>query len=801
MDNLRQWIERHARSVDGQRLGVLEQSLADVQDLDVSGAPLEHLPEDLDRLTSLRRLNLSRTNLRSLPAAVYRLTELRELNVSRCGLEEIAPSIGRLTRLEQLLGSRNQLTSVPEEIGQLVNIRIINIRNNRLSGLPESLGRLAALYELDASENEISQLPRGLGSLRSLRNLYVSGNNLTSLPDDLSRCIALRSLALSGNLLTVLDDHILELPELETLWLYDNPLENPPPEIADRGLERIRIWLHARRRAESGKDVSTVRALVLGAERVGKSSLVDRLVHNSHNPRRRRTPSMTDTAWRPREDLEVRLWDFGGQKPMHDVHRLFLAKRAAVVLVVDDQTADSIDYWLRLAEPVAASKSVLVVLNKIDRDVDLDVDRRSLVAKWPAIAGFVRCSMRSGDGIDELVNRLTSVTERVARSFPRLPGSWGWVDTKLTQLDVSKIDRDLFTNICAEAEVADRAEADALLDYLEDTGSVIVLDGGTTQTIVIEPRWLVDAIYQIVNHPAVQGKGGTVHMSAISAVLAERDYTADDAAAVVSAMVDNDFAFVRGDELVIPSLLFDRRPSLAKPQKPLVRLDVRLSHLPPGFFARLLTKLGGEAREIWRSGIRVTDEAFRASGELIVDPELHKISVSVWGAHPRDYISVLRHRISDLAREANVEVDEFIPLSHREKAPLWDVLAHEAAGVTGFLDVSSQQQYDVSLLLNGRKQPMDESGDVYNIEASNVSFGEGTLNVAMGSRLAGDLRALIDAVANSNLSERDELVERLTEAGASGDVGRIRRASLAALDTGAKISSISTAATALLNHL
>lgn len=796
-----EWIRRRAHSVNGRRGGDCPDDIEAIQELDVSGAAIDDLPAAFGQLQGLRRLNLSRTGLRRIPEAVFELEGLRELNIARCGLEDIGDGIGRLCNLEQLLVSRNQLRRLPAELGLLTKLRLMNIRNNRLTTLPETVCNLGALYELDASENSLSFLPSNLVGLRSLRNLYVSGNELKALPESLARCQSLRSLALSGNLLTRVDDGILELPNLETLWLYDNPLEDPPSEIADRGLERIRIWLHARRRASAG-NATTIRALVLGDGRVGKSSLVDRLTTDTHNPHRHRTPTMVITPWRPRSGLDVKLWDFGGQKPMQDVHRLFLARRAAVVLVIDSPSTRDVEHWLRLAQPVASPNSILVVLNKIDKDPDLDVDRRTLLAKWPAIAGFVRTSMRTGEGVDALRTELSALVERVASGFPRLPASWDWVRSNLQALAVDHIDEPSYRNICAQAGVTETAQAEALLDYLVDTGTVMTLSVGRTYSIILRPQWLVDGIYRIVNHPEPLRRGGIIDMNVISTILSDSRYKDDGLSAVVSVMVANDFAFRRGSDLVIPSLLPDRRPDLPGSAAPTVSLDLRLSHIPPGLFARLLSRLGTDAEAIWRTGIRLADRRFEATGDLALDNELQVISVSVWGESPRDFLSVLRHRVCALAQEVKVEIDETIPLPNGGRVLLSDLLAYEAAGVPQLFDPASRQEYDVGLLLNGRRQVVEQGpGDTYNIDADIVSFGDGSLNIAMTGRVESDLRRLIEAVASSDLAIRDDLVDSLREAESSGDVGRIRAASLTALDAGAKVAAIAAAATAVLNHL
>jgi len=121
--------------------------------------------------------------------------------------------------------------------------------------------------KLDLSRRRIKDFPTELNSLKKLEFLYLEGNSLTCLPDDFFICLpllkwldlrnnqitylpttigearCLRSLLLEDNKITKLPLELGFVQSLSGLHLAGNPLEFPPPNIKEQGVQVILAFL------------------------------------------------------------------------------------------------------------------------------------------------------------------------------------------------------------------------------------------------------------------------------------------------------------------------------------------------------------------------------------------------------------------------------------------------------------------------------------------------------------------------------------------------------------------------------
>ena len=187
---------------------------------------------------------------------------------------------------------------------------------------------------------------------------------------------------------------------------------------------------------------------------------------------------------------------------------------------------------------------------------------------------------------------------------------------------------------------------------------------------------------------------------------------------------------------------------------------------------------------------------------------MRRAAIQVWGDAPRDYLSVLRHRLAETADHLCAAQAELVPLPETADATVHyeELLALEAMGERHYVASTARRRWSISELLNGRKamNEDDEAAvrDTYNISAGNVSFGDGATNLIASSFAGlpglGDLKI---ALRESNVDGRDEHLAALEEAERTGDRARLRATVLKVLDGGAKVGTIASAATIVLSHL
>ncbi len=76
----------------------------------------------------------------------------------------------------------------------------------------------------------------------------------------------------------------------------------------------------------------------MGFGGVGKPSLVNSLVYGRFDLREAKTDGISSVDWPLRlhdeENVQLHVWDFGGQEIMHATHQFFLTQRSLYLLVL-----------------------------------------------------------------------------------------------------------------------------------------------------------------------------------------------------------------------------------------------------------------------------------------------------------------------------------------------------------------------------------------------------------------------------------------------------------------------------------
>ncbi len=317
-------------------------------------------------------------------------------------IEDVRREGGRHLKLSGL-----GLKTVPESVGTLSSLTMLDLNENKLSTLPDWIGSLPNLRRLYLAGNPLIELP---GWLSEFENLYLPRLGLTRAPDCIREARHLSGLALDHNSLTELPEWIGELNRLQTLWLDNNNLSSLPssmkvltnltslqlqgnPELGipeelleTRDAKKI-LDYYFRTRESDARPLNEAKLILVGRGEVGKTSLVDRLIHERFEPQNK-TEGIQITKWSIRlgtDDVLLHVWDFGGQEIMHATHQFFMTERSLYVLVLDGRLGaedTDVEYWLKLIESFGGDSPVIVVLNKIQAH-PFDLNRRGLLEKYP----------------------------------------------------------------------------------------------------------------------------------------------------------------------------------------------------------------------------------------------------------------------------------------------------------------------------------------------------------------------------------------------------------------------------------
>ncbi|CAJ2644594.1 leucine-rich repeat protein shoc-2-like [Trifolium pratense] len=251
-------------------VGILQEAHGNgIERIDLSGRNLKMLPDAFGRIPGLLVLNVSANQLSAIPDTIAGLQNLEELNLSANRLESLPDSIGLLQKLKLLNVSGNKLTALPDTICQfrslveldvsfndlsylptnigyeLPNLKKLLIHLNKIRSLPLSICELKSLRYLDAHFNELHGLPNAIGRLTNLEILNLSSNfaDLKELPETFGELTNLRELDLSNNQINALPGTFGCLDNLTKLNLEQNPLELPPMEIVNQGIQAIKTFM------------------------------------------------------------------------------------------------------------------------------------------------------------------------------------------------------------------------------------------------------------------------------------------------------------------------------------------------------------------------------------------------------------------------------------------------------------------------------------------------------------------------------------------------------------------------------
>ena len=623
-ESLGQLAQLQSLDLSGNQLTALPESLgqlAQLQSLVLSGNQLTALPESLGQLAQLQSLVLSGNQLTALPESLGQLAQLQSLDLSGNQLTALPESLGQLAQLQSLVLSGNQLTVLPESLGQLAQLQSLVLSGNQLTALPESLGQLVQVQSLDLSRNRLTALPESLGQLAQVQSLVLSGNQLTALPESLGQLAQLQLLDLSGNQLTALPESLEQLKQLRQLYLHGNDGLRIPPEILGPTYEDVRgknaiptdstqILRYYYRIRAGTQPLNEVKLILLGRGGVGKTSLVDRLVHHTFDPDSAKTEGIQITQWQLTvEDEEVRLhvWDFGGQEIMHATHQFFLTERGLYLVVLSGreggEDADA-EYWLKLVASFGGGSPVFLVLNKMVQH-PFDLDRRGLRQKYPNIREFVATDCNPVRGLDELKEKLLGVLSGWDARRVAFPASWFAIKERLATMSESYLSFDRFRQVCRELGEADGAEQESLAGHLHTLGIALNYkdDPRLRDTHVLNPHWVTGGIYRILNAPLLADRKGVLHMDDLPRILPEDDYPRTMHLFLLDLMRKFDLGFPfpdDADRYLVPELLDKQQAPEAEQFSPddCLRFEYRYNPiLPEGLLPRFIVRTHSMSEE------------------------------------------------------------------------------------------------------------------------------------------------------------------------------------------------------------
>ncbi|XOF33563.1 MAG: COR domain-containing protein [Candidatus Electrothrix sp. YB6] len=636
------------------------------------------------------------------------------LDLRRKNITSLPPEIGQLTGLTFLYLNSNQLTTLPEELFYLTNLTRLYLHDNKLCTLPREIGQLSNLNHLNLAHNQLTSLPSEISQLINLTEFDLSCNRLNSLPKEIGLLTKLIYLWLEYNQLTLLPVELAQLTSLTRLNLKSNRLTIPPLEIIGQGIDAIRLYLASLQQEE--RPLNQVKLLLIGEGAAGKTSLVKQLFNEDFDAHEDTTHGINIRNWKVEENgdtpLRVNIWDFGGQEIMHATHQFFLSRRSLYVLVLDGRRDERPEYWLRHIESFGGDSPVLVVLNKQDSNPSFQLNYPFLQAKYPAIRGFFRTSCADGRGIAEFRSALLRELAWVEMIGIRWPGSWFRVKERIEQLDRPYISSEEYSDLCAEAGIGEPQSREVLVDFLHDLGAAVHFKDFVLKAMhVLDPVWVTEAVYKIINAEEVADARGTLGLNSLGNIL---PYARDEKLSwpesthvfILELMKKFELCWGLGEQAVlIPQLLPVAEPAFSFDYAKALGFVLHYQDfLPPSVMPRFLVKRHSQIRKglCWRTGVVLEDKESGTEAVVKADHEARRIYLWSNGPRRKEFLTFLWFSLRAINDSfEKLRVSERIPMPDDPEvtADYQTLLKYAERGHNMYIPEGSDKEYSVRELL------------------------------------------------------------------------------------------------------
>lgn len=259
-----------------------------------------------------------------------------------------------------------------------------------------------------------------------------------------------------------------------------------------------------------------------------------------------------------------------------------------------------------------------------------------------------------------------------------------------------------------------------LLQFLHDLGVVINFRKlKTFDTQILNPLWLTNGVYRIINSERIAGQGGWLHEDDLDAVInnpnpapgdtGERQYyyPPDKLNYILRVMEEFELCYALDRRRhIVPQLLPVQEPEFQTSGAALHFIIRFPEFLPDSIFPRLMVKLHsfikGELR--WRTGMVLEKRAvFDATARVRADKEDQLIRMDVCGQEPRRFLSFIRETVKEIVADfANLPFTEWVPVPNCGEMLEYDYLVEaEKAGEKEVFVRELKKRVAVADLLEG----------------------------------------------------------------------------------------------------
>lgn len=702
----------------------------------------------IGRLKYLTHLDLSDNRIVSL-RFLENLKQLSYLYLTNNQVKDIS-ELGSLKQLSRLYLNANPIEDYTP-LKDLQSLTHLYLNSNRITDF-SFLEDMSGLMVLNLSGCKLKNL-HFLLNLKNLTHLYLGDNQIAEI-DFLKDFTHLTRLDLRNNRIRRLPPEIID-SNMDIYWtdvdkdgilLKNNPIEPPPIEILKKGSHDIKIYL----KSVFGKNqaLNEVKVLLVGNGNSGKTSLMKRLCGE---PFDRNEPQTHGINIQPREikikneSIKIHFWDFGGQEILHATHRFFLSRRSLYILVLDARGEEKPEYWLQHIESFGGDSPVLVVMNKIDENQNFDVNRLFLQSKYPNIKGFYRVSCATNKGIGCFSKNLINALKEVEMCKIRWPSAWFVVKTYLENMGKPFINYDEYRSLCRQENITDPSTQNTLIGFLHDLGVILHFkDIKLLDTNVLEPKWVTQAVYKIINSQLIKERDGILDLDSLEEILHKQKktdyyYPPERFNYIIELMKKFELCYqIDEQSALIPDQLEIQEKRINFDYRSSLKFAFSYDFLPTSIMQRFIVKvhqdIKGDLR--WRTGVVLENKSYNSTAVIKSDNEAKIIYIWVNGSQKWHYFSAISYILKMINQSfEKLVVNERVPLPDNPDITVSysHLIRLEEMEQEYYIPEGADKKYHIKTLLEGiEKKGTDEKEiakkvqEIFNVNIENI-FGPATI--------------------------------------------------------------------------
>ena len=610
------------------------------------------------------------------------------------------------TRLQKLLMTADEggvLTN--EQMEVLANLQAIHL-NNYVPGA--SLMLLKNLRQLKLSGREVMNTPNDIDCLHSLEVLDLSDTQISRIPPEIGRLKHLKALNLSGLVLEEFPLFLLKLPmdftrkgnegilidHLRALDMEDLDILFASRKVRD-------VWFRDQKGVsfdDSPAMVGEIKVVFLGDAKVGKTLTIRRilkdgaLIQDYKEDATRGISINTKIIETNVGNIQLRLWDFGGQDIYYAMHRLFFTEQTIYVIMVSARETNAernACSWLSNVKTFAPDCPVLVYVNQIDQIPEPDISLKQLKKENPSLHNIYYMSALMDNQsafISNAVNPIVKlVTEMNSGIFNNIPEPWLQVRNQIVESHRNYLmDKDYFS-LCDRCSVSnDRSERNRLLSWLNNigigfSGSSKYLGGHYT---VLDPEWITKALYFLLNYRSYFKDGIVSAADCLNLQDQKRDegksdipsYYASDYNFIFESLRQFRLAYLLKDgRYMIPMLCLEENPELGEPlisNGKTLHYYISFKYLPINILYRLCVEMNASlvSGSVWKGGCIFSDND--GNSQTVVRLQCNDIHLYILSNDPtcpaRVLLAHFRHILLALCRQLGLTVSGEYLVYHAE---------------------------------------------------------------------------------------------------------------------------------------